>query len=68
MTTAFTGLILVSLVACGLVILCFREMRLRRACQMLIARLLTTLHTFYLKTTGDSPTNATKNHTPRFRR
>ncbi len=68
MTTAFTALIVVSLVTCGLVILCFREMRLRRACQMLIARLLTSLHSLYIKSTGDSPTHATKNHTPRFRR
>ncbi len=68
MTTAFTGLIVVSLVASGLVVLCFREMRLRRACQMLIARLLTTLHTFYLKTTGDSPTHATKSHKTHYRR
>ncbi len=68
MTTAFTALIVVSLVASGLIVLCFREMRLRRACQMLIARLLTSLHTLYIKSTGDSPTHATKNHTPRFRR
>jgi hypothetical protein len=68
MTTAFTGLIVVSLVACGLVVLCFREMRLRRACQMLIARLLTTLHNLYRTSTGDSSTHATKQPKTHYRR
>jgi hypothetical protein len=68
MTTAFTGLIVVSLVACGLVVLCFREMRLRRACQMLIARLLATLHNIYRTSTGDPSTHAPKFFTPRHRR
>gem|GEM_PF-3519528 len=68
MTSAFTGLIVVSLVACGLVALCFREMRLRRACQGLITRLLAALHSLYRKTTGDSSTHATKPHRTRFQR
>jgi hypothetical protein len=68
MTSAFTGLVVVSLVACGLTVLCFREMRLRRACQMLIARLLTTLHTLYRKTTGDQPQHDAKPRTANFRR
>ena len=68
MTSAFTGLIVVSLVACGLTLLCFREMRQRRACQILIARQLTTLHTIYRKTTGDQTHYDAKPRPAQFRR
>jgi hypothetical protein len=68
MTSAFTGLVVVSLVAGGLTVLCFREMRLRRACQMLIARLFTALHTLYRKTTGDQPQHDAKPRPANFRR
>jgi hypothetical protein len=52
----------VTLVACGLLLLCGREVRLRRAAQQVAARLLNTLNTY--RTPGDS----THAHTKSFRR
>ena len=56
------ALFVVTLVTCGLLLLCGREVRLRRAAQQVAARLLNILNTY--RTPGDS----THAHTKSFRR
>jgi hypothetical protein len=46
------ALFVVTLVTCGLLLLCAREVRLRRAAQQVAARLLAALNSY--RTTGDS--------------
>ena len=48
MTFAFA---VISSITCGLLLLCAREVRLRRAAQQVAARLLAALNTY--RTTGD---------------
>jgi hypothetical protein len=59
MTVALT---VITLITCGLLLLCGREARLRRATQQVAARLLAHLDTY--RTPGDS----THAHTKSFRR